>query len=720
MKRNPIYVFRDRSSNGIVNIPLESIIQVIDADGLGTPMVTQIIDKSNLNTSSTIGDFLDIPTSHITLDRDTLSELEKIGNGWRLLGKPAANYAIVGNNAVDLSNSENVGEYGAKGEASFAVGTGTKAQNRDSVAMGTCNVGTSGETILEIGNGVTAAPKNVFEVYDNGTITAPDVTDAKITSRGAKTLTTQEYVENRVATEFPSKTTDDLLEGINNLYYTDLRDTTNFNVNLAAANIDALADVDTATIVPTTGQVLKFDGVKWIPGTDLHEVTSVNTKTGDVVLSTDDVNEGINVDRKYYTAARFDTAFGAKTTDDLTEGANLYYTASRAEGSADTRIAASPISTLANVSTNPASVGHVLKYNGTHWQPELDNDGITEINGDTGVGGVVTMNIGDMADVNATGTTVGQILAYDNIAAEWASVTPTDTVTLVENNLTSSSTVNALSANQGNLLDLNKEGVLGNPASDGDVLVSTMAGVRSWSTLASSTTVIDDLTSTSGTDALSANMGRQLEAAKANLAAPSFSGLVDVVDLAASGNASVTGSLGVTGNVTALADVAVTGTLSAQIATGAVPGLMSGTDFTKLAGVEAGAQVNVAVTKADVDALGVNAATISNLTVATAVPAGALFTDTDTVYDDTTIQAEVDLNTAHTALVAGNPHAVTATDVGLGSVDDTADVDKPVSTVTQTALNGKLDAGGASGSFTNTPGTAFTITYADGLITSIA
>jgi len=38
-----------------------------------------------------------------------------------------------------------------------------------------------------------------------------------------------------------------------------------------------------------------------------------------------------------------------------------------------------------------------------------------------------------------------------------------------------------------------------------------------------------------------------------------------------------------------------------------------------------------------------------------------------------------------------NPHAVTKEQVGLGSVNNTSDLDKPVSTATQTALNGKLD-----------------------------
>ena len=39
----------------------------------------------------------------------------------------------------------------------------------------------------------------------------------------------------------------------------------------------------------------------------------------------------------------------------------------------------------------------------------------------------------------------------------------------------------------------------------------------------------------------------------------------------------------------------------------------------------------------------------------------------------------------------GNPHGVTKSDVGLSNVDNTSDANKPISTATQTALNGKSD-----------------------------
>ena len=49
---------------------------------------------------------------------------------------------------------------------------------------------------------------------------------------------------------------------------------------------------------------------------------------------------------------------------------------------------------------------------------------------------------------------------------------------------------------------------------------------------------------------------------------------------------------------------------------------------------------------------------------------------------DSVIQSDVNAHEART----DNPHSVTKTQVGLGSVDNTADADKPVSTATQTAI----------------------------------
>ncbi|MDT8337588.1 MAG: hypothetical protein RQ763_00170, partial [Sulfurimonas sp.] len=72
-------------------------------------------------------------------------------------------------------------------------------------------------------------------------------------------------------------------------------------------------------------------------------------------------------------------------------------------------------------------------------------------------------------------------------------------------------------------------------------------------------------------------------------------------------------------------------------------------------------------------------------------------TFTDTTTSDFTIYNGLDSDVYMVDLLAhtnrtDNPHTVTKAQVGLGSVDNTSDADKPVSTAQQTALNAKLDA----------------------------
>ena len=137
--------------------------------------------------------------------------------------------------------------------------------------------------------------------------------------------------------------TDDISEGSTNQYFTTAR---------ARTSISASGDI---AYNSTTG-VISFTA-----GTS--PVTSVNTQTGAVVLDSDDIAEGstniyftnaradarvnlqtgANLDLSskstsdlsegtnlYYTDARFDTRLGTKSTSDLSEGSNLYYTDARA------------------------------------------------------------------------------------------------------------------------------------------------------------------------------------------------------------------------------------------------------------------------------------------------------------------------------------------------------------------------------------------------------
>ena len=102
----------------------------------------------------------------------------------------------------------------------------------------------------------------------------------------------------------------------------------------------------------------------------------------------------------------------------------------------------------------------------------LEFDGVAQSGSNTNAYGI------DMQFQEASVSADWDLLSLSSSGGGGGSTVPT---TIVIDDLISTSTVAALSANQGRVLDIAKEDDLGNPATDGEVLVSTAAGVRSWS-----------------------------------------------------------------------------------------------------------------------------------------------------------------------------------------------------------------------------------------------
>ena len=93
----------------------------------------------------------------------------------------------------ESSHSEGDGTI-ASAAQSHAEGLGTIAKNIGSHAGGKYNIGTSNDTIREIGIGTgNGTRKNAFEIYTDGTLTAPESTVANIDSRGDTALITKKY-----------------------------------------------------------------------------------------------------------------------------------------------------------------------------------------------------------------------------------------------------------------------------------------------------------------------------------------------------------------------------------------------------------------------------------------------------------------------------------------------------------------------------------------------
>jgi len=113
-------------------------------------------------------------------------------------------------------------------------------------------------------------------------------------------------------TGFVSLNTDDIPEGSTNRYITNPRiDARVVDLLRAGANVTLNYNSLLGTLtINSTG-----------------DVRSVNTLTGDVTLTTDNINQGLN--NFYYTEAKFNASLVTKTTSDLSEGTNQYFTSAR-------------------------------------------------------------------------------------------------------------------------------------------------------------------------------------------------------------------------------------------------------------------------------------------------------------------------------------------------------------------------------------------------------
>lgn len=134
-------------------------------------------------------------------------------------------------------------------------------------------------------------------------------------------------------------------------------------------------------------------------------------------------------------------------------------------------------------------------------------------------------------------------------------------------------------------------------------------------------------------------------------------------------------------------------------------GFMSASDKTKLNGVADGAQANVG-TNLSVTGLNTSGFTLSSSTgTGAAIPSASTSTAGLMTGADknklNNIEVGAQVNTVISVAARTGAVVLTKTDVGLANVDNTSDVNKPVSTATQTALN--LKANLASPALTGTP-----------------
>ena len=149
----------------------------------------------------------------------------------------------------------------------------------------------------------------VFQMIQAGTGVSFAINDT------AETITISALGDVRsvnTKTGFVSLNTDDIPEGTTNKYITNPRiDARVADLLKAGANVTLNYNPGLGTLtINSTGNV-----------------RSVNTLTGDVILTTDTITQGVS--NFYYTETKFDASLATKTTTNLAEGTNQYFTPAR-------------------------------------------------------------------------------------------------------------------------------------------------------------------------------------------------------------------------------------------------------------------------------------------------------------------------------------------------------------------------------------------------------
>jgi hypothetical protein len=122
--------------------------------------------------------------NNVELNTSQLQKITEAGNnGFRILGRDAANYGNIGIDAIDLSNSTSLsGTRGATGENSTSMGSNTTSFGSNSTAMGNSTFAT-GENSTSMGSNTTAFGESSTSMGD-GT----QATGLGSTSMGISTL----------------------------------------------------------------------------------------------------------------------------------------------------------------------------------------------------------------------------------------------------------------------------------------------------------------------------------------------------------------------------------------------------------------------------------------------------------------------------------------------------------------------------------------------------
>lgn len=219
---------------------------------------------------------------------------------------------------------------------------------------------------------------------------------------------------------------DDISEGVTNLYYTDAR---------ARA---AISEGSTQLAYNSTTGVLTFtqgDTDTVSEGTTNLYYTSARFDSAFSGKSTSDLTEGTNL---YYTDSRFDTRLATKDTDDVSEGiTNLYYTDTRANSAIDARVTKTFVDALNVVAASATGNAGTATALATSRDFSITGDITASAVGFDGTGNValsanINANTVGITEINVTDGTNGQALVTDGAGnLSFSTVAVDQTLTII-------------------------------------------------------------------------------------------------------------------------------------------------------------------------------------------------------------------------------------------------------------------------------------------------
>jgi hypothetical protein len=352
---NPIFSFDTSSEVGINKLPLGALILVENIEKLyKLDSLNNLTDFTTIQTAITNNNLLDVGGDSNVVNLDDLGDVDLTTN------PPSNGQTLKWDGSTWIPGDDEAGGGGGGGDmfkSTYDIdndGVVDDAKQLDGHAASYfLNTNSKLKDLVDVSS---TTPNNGQVLKWNGTSWTPGDDEAGSGGGGDMFKSTYDTNDNGIVDN------SEQLGGHGASYF--------LNSN---SELDDLSDVNTSGA--SNGQVLKFNGSTWAPGTD---ETGGSGGGGDMYKSTYDTNNNGIVD----------------DSEQLGGHSASYYLNTN-----------SAISDLSDVNTSGASNGQVLKYNGSNWVPDTDETG-------------GSLNLDDLLDVEATFPATYSSLKYDG-TGDW-------------------------------------------------------------------------------------------------------------------------------------------------------------------------------------------------------------------------------------------------------------------------------------------------------------